>query len=83
VTLERKRLRKTLEVVDRRLANRDHMLASGFSAADVAVGYSIYMGNLYASETAGLERLLDYYGRLQARPAFQASLPTTPVGETA
>jgi len=53
VTLERKRLRKTLEVVDRRLANRDHMLASGFSAADVAVGYSIYMGNLYASETAG------------------------------
>lgn len=83
VNLERKRLRKTLEVVDRRLADRDHMLASGFSAADVAIGYSIYMGNLYASETIGLERLLPYYDRLQARPAFRASLPIAPLSETA
>lgn len=43
VNLERRRLRKTLEVIDRRLAGRDHLLASGFSAADIAVAYSIYM----------------------------------------
>jgi glutathione S-transferase len=73
VSLERRRLRKTLEVIDRRLRDRDHMLLSGFSAADVAVGYSIYMAGLYATETDGLENLLDYRDRMQARPAFQAS----------
>jgi glutathione S-transferase len=75
VSLERRRLRKTLEVIDRRLRDRDHMLLSGFSAADVAVGYSIYMAGLYATETDGLENLLDYRDRMQARPAFQASTP--------
>ena len=75
VNLERRRLRKTLEVIDRRLAGREHMLPSGFSAADVAVAYSIFMGNLYASETGGLENLLGYYERIKARPAFQASVP--------
>jgi glutathione S-transferase len=75
VNLERRRLRKTLEVVDRRLADRDYMVPSGFTAADVAVAYSIFMGNLYADETGGLENLLEYYGRMTARPAFRASVP--------
>jgi glutathione S-transferase len=73
VNLERRRLRKTLEVVDRHLADREHMLRSGFSAADVAVAYSIFMGNLYASEAEGLENLLPYFARMTARPAFIAS----------
>lgn len=78
VDLERRRLRKTLEVIDLRLADRDYMLRSGFSAADIAVGYSILMGDLYASETSGLENLLAYFERLAARPAFVASLPLKP-----
>jgi glutathione S-transferase len=75
VNLERRRLRKTLEVVDRRLADRDYMLKSGFTAADVAIAYSIFMGDLYADETGGLENLLKYYARVKARPAFQESVP--------
>jgi len=76
VNLERRRLRKTLEAVDRRLADREYLLTSGFSAADVAVAYSIFMGDLYADETGGLEHLLPYYERIKQRPAFRASLPT-------
>jgi glutathione S-transferase len=73
VNLERRRLRKTLEVVDRRLADREHILPSGFSAADVAVAYSIFMGDLYAAETGGLENLLPYFERIKARPGFRAA----------
>jgi glutathione S-transferase len=79
VNLERRRLRKTLEVIDRRLADRDYLLKSGFSAADIAVAYSIYMGELYANETAGLAQLLAYYERIRSRRAFQASVPAEPL----
>ena len=79
VNLERRRLRKTLEVIDQRLADREYLLKSGFSAADIAVAYSIYMGDLYANETAGLTHLLAYYERIKARPAFRISVPTEPL----
>jgi glutathione S-transferase len=79
VKLESRRLRKTLEVIDRRLADRAYLLSSGFSAADIAVAYSIYMGELYANETLGLTNLLAYYDRIRARPAFQASVPAEPL----
>ncbi|MDB5428901.1 MAG: Glutathione S-transferase domain [Caulobacter sp.] len=72
--LESRRLVKALEVIDRRLADREYLLEGGFSAADVAVGYSIHMGKLFF-EPKGLVNVLDYYERLSARPAFQASLP--------
>jgi glutathione S-transferase len=72
--LESRRLRKALEVIDHQLTNREYLLRGGFSAADVAVGYSIHMGRLFF-EPSGLVHVLDYYDRLSRRPAFQASLP--------
>lgn len=69
--LETRRLRKTLEVVDRRLDGRDYLLTGGFSAADVAIGYSIYMGLLYTDQTEGLDRLNAYYARVAGRDAFR------------
>jgi glutathione S-transferase len=70
--LESKRLIKALEVVDRQLADREYLLKSGFSAADIAVGYSIHMGKLFF-EPEKLHNVQAYYERLSARPAFQKS----------
>src|SRR5262249_51417536 len=45
--LESRRLVKALEVVDRKLEGQDYLLPSGFSAADIAVGYSIHLGKMF------------------------------------
>lgn len=68
--LESRRLYKALEVVGEALAGHDYLLASGFSAVDIAVGYSVHL----ARELNGLDGLpavAAYYARLAARPAFQ------------
>mgnify|MGYP006304984097 FL=1 len=70
--LESRRLLKALEVIDLHLADRDFLLASGFSAVDVAVGYSVHLGAKFVSLDE-LPRVTDYYARLRERPAFQRS----------
>jgi len=71
--LESKRLAKTFGVVNAALAGRDYLL-DGFSAADIGVGQAIYMG-LHFVPLDGFDHLAAWYGRLQARPGFQAALP--------
>lgn len=72
--LERKRLEKSLEVIDERLEGREFLLSGGFSAADIGVGYSAHLGKSWTPLDV-FPRLADYYRRLTERPAFQASLP--------
>jgi glutathione S-transferase len=72
--LETRRLEKCLEVLDEALAGRDHMLASGFTAVDTAMGFSLYMGARFTS-LGNYPNVDAYFGRLAARPAFQASEP--------
>ena len=76
--LEAARLKKCYTAIEGRLStpveNRDYLLTSGFSAADIAVGQAVYLGQFFARldefpETA------KWYERLTERPAFQASLP--------
>jgi glutathione S-transferase len=77
--LESKRLEKAIGVVDRRLADRDYVLASGFSAADTNVGWSV----VFARNILGLDAFPSataYADRLQARPAFQAALADARLG---
>ncbi|MBP7242768.1 glutathione S-transferase family protein [Amaricoccus sp.] len=71
--LEARRLEKTLEVVDRAVAARDWLLPSGFSAVDVAVGYSAMTARRFVrlDPLPGVARWLD---RLEARPACRAAL---------
>jgi glutathione S-transferase len=71
-TLEGKRLLKAMEVIEARLEGRDWLLASGFSAADVCVGYSVHLGAGFRN-LDHLPRVSDYYARIKARPAFQAA----------
>ncbi len=76
--LEAKRLAKCLEVVDTALAQQDYLLPSGFSAADIGVGQAVYMAQHFV-RLDGYTNLTVWFARLNARPAYQASLP--PVGE--
>lgn len=44
IKLESRRLHKAFAVLEQHLSDRDYLLASGFSAVDTAVGYSVHLG---------------------------------------
>ena len=71
--LEAKRLEMTLRVVDRAVAGRDWLLAGGFSAADVQVGYGAWIAQRFVPGDllAGLAAWRDLFA---ARPAFRRAL---------
>ena len=73
--LEAKRLRKTLATVDQSLTGA--YLLSDFSAADIGVGQAVYMAKHFV-HFDDLPALACWYARLEARPAFQKSLPDGP-----
>ena len=72
--LERKRLEKCLSMVEARLAGQAYLLAGGFSAADIAIGYSLEVARRF-TPLEELPLAAAYLERLAARPAFQAALP--------
>jgi glutathione S-transferase len=72
--LEGRRLEKAIQVVETELRDREYLLASGFSAADISVGYSLHL-SARLTDLHQFPRVEAYYGKLSARPAFRASLP--------
>jgi len=76
--LEAARLAKCFGAIEARLStpieNRDYLLTSGFSAADVACGQAVYMGRHFVRLDAYPEAA-KWMARLATRPAFQAALP--------
>ena len=76
--LEAARLKKCFAAIEVRLSEpgegRKYLLSSGFSAVDIAVGQAVFMGTHYAS-LDDFPHVGDWYGRITARPAFNASLP--------
>ncbi|CUH85634.1 glutathione S-transferase family protein [Thalassovita mediterranea] len=73
--LETKRLAKVLGRLEQLLSDgRDYLLASGFSAADVAVGYGIWLAPRFVHLDA-LPHVAAYRARLITRPAFAKALP--------
>lgn len=78
IKLESRRLRKAFAVLEQHLSDRDYLLASGFSAVDTAVGYSVHLGRQLIG-IAGLPLLAAYYARLQARPAFARANEQAPI----
>jgi len=72
--LEAKRLEKCYAAIAGRLAGRDHLLDSGFSAVDVGVGQAVYMGRHFA-RIEPFPALAEWYARITARPAFRRALP--------
>jgi glutathione S-transferase len=72
--LEGRRLHKAIELLEGHLIGRDYLLRSGFSAADISVGYSLHLAARFAPPN-GFARVGGYYDRLRVRSAFEASLP--------
>lgn len=71
--LEAMRLARALDGVARAVGGQDWILASGFSAADVALGYGVHLARRFVrfDDSPGLAA---YHARLTARPGFQAAL---------
>jgi glutathione S-transferase len=72
--LEGRRLEKAVQVLEPRLIDREYLLRSGFSAADIGVGYSLHLADRLI-ELAKFPNVTRYLERLRARSAFHASLP--------
>lgn len=72
--LERRRLQKSLEVVENHLEDKEYLLNSGFSTADIAVGYSIHLAG-YFVDLETYSNLPRYYHQLRRREAFLRSMP--------
>ena len=58
------------EVLSAALEGREYILGSAFSGADIALGYSCNWA-AYTGLIGDHPGLVDYYARLQRRPAFQ------------
>lgn len=72
--IESRRLRKAIGMLTTVLDGQEHLLAGGFSAADVSVGYSLHLGSRFV-RLESMPEVAAYYRRLSERPAFRASLP--------
>ncbi len=71
---ETMRLGRTLAVLETGLEGRDYLLASGFSAIDTNIGYSVYGAARFVRFDA-YPNVAAYKTRLFQRPAFQKALP--------
>lgn len=72
--LESRRLQKSLEVIETQLRNSEYLLTSGFSAADIAVGYSIHLAHYFVA-LDDYPEVASYYEKLTQRTAFKKSMP--------
>ncbi|MDP5336716.1 MAG: glutathione S-transferase family protein [Paracoccaceae bacterium] len=76
--LEAARVLKCYAAIEARLStpveNRDHLLTSGFSACDIAVGQAVYLARHFA-KTDGFPELEAWLARITDRDGFRAALP--------
>ncbi|MEM1273184.1 MAG: glutathione S-transferase family protein [Pseudomonadota bacterium] len=72
--IEAARIAKCYDALDDQLEGRDYLLSSGFSAADVAIGQAVYMARRF-TKFDDHPALAAWVGRIEQRPAYQASLP--------
>jgi glutathione S-transferase len=72
--IEAKRIARCFAVLEAALQGRDHLLASGFSAADVAVGQAVAMSRHFVT-LDGYPALAAWWARISARPAYARAAP--------
>ena len=70
----RGRLNRTLEVLEEDLGDREYLLASGFSAADVMLGVSLLIIRRVRALDPKFGKLAAYLSRLENRPALRKAL---------
>ena len=59
--------------IDEALAGKTYLVGEQFSAADIVIGYALFVADNFGVFPAGLDNLRAYYERLSERPAFQAA----------
>jgi glutathione S-transferase len=62
-----------LRALDARLAQGDWWCAGRFTGADISVGYALLLAGTLGLQERMTPAVLAYWGRLQARPGFQAA----------
>jgi len=72
----RERARTALDFVERALDGKDYLLGGEFSAADVMMGFTLMAARALGVLDQAYPRLGQYLARLEARPAFTASVET-------
>lgn len=70
----RERAAACLDFVEQGLGAREYLVESGFTAADVMMGFTLGAARLLGVLGPRHPRLSAYLGRLQERPAFQRAL---------
>lgn len=60
-----------LDFLERHIGDKDYLLASGFSAADIMMGFTLGAARNFGMLDERFTRLHAYLARLEARPAFQ------------
>jgi glutathione S-transferase len=69
-----------LKLVNARLEQADHLCADRFTAADIAVGYALFLGRITGLAPHYKPQTAAWLDRLMARPAFQrAQSPGSPL----
>ena len=63
-----------LDILDKELADKEYLCGGEFSAADIVIGYSLFVVKLFKLAPEGFENLDAYYDRLSSRPAFQKAV---------
>lgn len=78
IEIETSRLAQCYAAIEGRLStpveNRDYLLTSGFSAADIAVGQAVYMARHFVPLAEGSEAAR-WFARITERPSFAEALP--------
>ena len=70
VEYARRRLRKSLDFVDKTLADREYILGPEFTAADIMVSYGIVMARITKELPGEFSNVGAYLERLKQRPAY-------------
>ena len=71
----RERARSPLRYLEQSLGDRDYILGSEFSAADIMLGFTLFAARVIGVlSDDDFPKLAAYMARLQARPAFQTAV---------
>lgn len=71
----RARAAAAFDFLEAALGERDFLLDSGFSAADIMMGFTLFAARRFeVLNEARCPRVAAYYARLEARPAFQKAM---------
>lgn len=68
------RLKAVLTAMDNHLATSEFLAGDRFTAADIAMGYTLHMAKMRGALSTDYPNISNYVDRMEARPAWQAAL---------